>query len=161
MAIHWWRTDRLVDELAQDRISEQQSLWYAAISMIMYFEAIYYAMWFAPPRSWILMAEFVAACVIAVIGLQECLKANGGAKGSDFLKRLYCLGVPIGLKIALFGFIAGQIIYFVFPILVTTESFRNPHFVYQLYSFVFVGMLNFAYFWRIAHHMARITKAGS
>lgn len=158
MTIHWWRTERLVEELAGDDVSENQSLWYAAISAIIYFEAIYYAIWFGGHPSWLLLAEFVAVCIVAVVGLQECFKANGGSEGSHFLKRLYCLNVPVGLKISIVGVVVGQLMYFCFPLIVTTDSFRNPFFIYQLAYFFVNGMLAFIYFWRIAYHMERIAK---
>ena len=126
MAIHWWHTDKLVQELAIDRVSEDNSLWYAAISAVIYIEGMYYATWFGGYRSWLLLVEFVAVCVIAVVGLQECFKANGGSGGTHFLKRLYCLGVPVGLKVAIASTVIGQLVYFGFPRVVTTESFRNP-----------------------------------
>jgi len=158
MAIHWWRTDRLVQELANGGVSETQSLWYAVISSVIYFEAMYYATWFGGYRSWLLLVEFVAVCVIAVLGLQECFKANGGATGSNFLKRFFCLGVPVGLKLAIASAVVGQLIYFGFPRVVTQESFRNPYFVWQLFSFFIAGVFTVVYYWRIAYHMKRIAK---
>lgn len=158
MTIHWWRTERLVEELARDGVSESQSLWYAAISTVIYYEAIYYAVWYGGHPSWLLLAEFLAICIVAVVGLQECFKANGGSQGSHFLKRLYCLGAPIGLKIAIVSTVFGQLMYFCFPLVVTTTSFRNPFFVYQLACFFVSGMFAFIYFWLIAYHMGRIAK---
>jgi hypothetical protein len=159
MAIRWWHTHKLADELAKNGVSEQQSLWYAVISTILVVEATYYATWFGGYRTWLLLVEFIAVCVITLVGLQECFKANGGSNGSHFLKRFICLGVPIGLKLAITGTAIGQIVYFAFPFIVTHESFRNPYFVYQLFSFFIVGVFAVIYYWRIAHHMERIAYA--
>ena len=159
MSIHWWRTDLLVEELARGGVSEQQSLWYVVINTLIVVEATYYATWFGGYRSWMLLIEFVAVCVITVIGLQECFKANGGSNGSHFLRRFICLGVPIGLKLAIASTAIGQIVYFAFPFIVTHESFRNTYFVYQLFSFFIVGVFAVTYYWRIAYHMERIANA--
>ena len=158
MAIHWWQTDRLVQELAGDGVSEDQSLRYAMISAVLYFQAIYYSLWFGGARSWLLLIEFVAVTVIAFIGLQECFKANGGSRGHHFLKRLCCLGVPIGLKVVIASTIAGQVMYFGFGRVITQEHFRDPYFVYQLTSFFFASTVTVIYYWRVAHHMAGIAK---
>ena len=159
MAIHWWHADKLVQELAEDGVSEKQSLWYAMISAVLYSQTIYYSLWFGGYGSWLLLIEFVSVTVIALIGLHECFKSNGGSSGSHFLKRLYCLGVPVGLKVAIASTVAGQVIYFGFGRVVSQENFRNPYFVYQLLSFFFAGTFTVVYFWRISYHMAGIAKA--
>jgi ethanolamine transporter EutH len=158
MAIHRWHTDKLVGELAEGGISEDQSLRYAMISAVLYFQETYYATWFGGYRSWLLLLEFIAVTVIAFIGLQECFKANGGSSGSHFLKRLFCLGVPVGLKVAIASALTGQLIYFGFSRVVTQENFRNPYFIYQLLSFFIAGAFTVFYYWRIAYHMARLAK---
>src|SRR5678815_6119352 len=131
MAIHWWHTHKLVEDLAHDAVSERQSLWYAMLSVIIACQTLYYAYWFGGDRGWLLFMEFGAVCVISIIGLHECFKSNGGADGSDFLKRLFCLGVPVGLKLAIASALVGQVIYFGFPRFATTGLFRDPYFVYQ------------------------------
>ena len=156
MAIHWWRTDKLAEELTNDGVSEPQSFWYAVISTIMVVVATYYATWFGGYQSWLLLVEFAAVCVITVLGLQECYKANGGASGSHFLKRFICLGVPVGIKLFIASLVIGQVAYFAFPLVVTQETFRSPFFVYQLFSFFIVGMFAVIYYWRIAHYMEHI-----
>src|SRR5258705_4276 len=90
MAIHWWHMDKLVKELSEGRVSEDQSLKYALISAALYCEGTYYATWFGGYRSWVLLWEFLVVVVISLIGVHECFKANGGATGSHFLKRFFC-----------------------------------------------------------------------
>lgn len=158
MAIHWFQTDKLVQALARDAVSEVQSLWYAIVSNVIVFGTMYYSTWAGGQRNWLLLIELVAVCAIAVIGLQECFKANGGSGGSHFLKRLYCLGVPVGLKLTIASIVVGQVIYFGAPRVITPELFRDPYFVYQLVSFFVAGIFTVCYFWRIAYHMERILK---
>ena len=146
----------MADDLANDRVSEAQSLWYAIISSIMYYAAIYVSIWFSGYRSWLLIIEFLVACIIVVIGVQECFKANGGTDGRHFLKRMYCLGVPIGIKTFLLSTAIGHVLQYGFPRIVTTESFRNPYLVFQLLSYFFAGLLAVIYFWWIAYHLKRV-----
>jgi len=159
MTIHWWRTDKLVEDLALGKVSEVQSLRYAMISALLIAALQYYAYWLGGERGWFLGMEFVAVCVISLIGLGECFKANGGPSGADFLRRMYCLGVPMGLKISLVSIVVGQVMYFGFPRVVTTTSFRNPYFVYELAVFFVMGVLTVSYYWRIAYHLGRIASA--
>lgn len=158
MAIHWWRSKKLVKDLAEDHVTEQESLWYAMISAVLYFETVYYTNWFGGYRSGTLLLEALVVTVIGLVGLSECYKANGGATGSHFLKRLYCLGTPVGIKIALASIILGQINYFVFPRVVTQTEFRDPLFVFQLMSLFITGVFTVLYYWSIAAHMARINS---
>jgi len=146
----------LVTELAHDQVSEEQSLRYAMISAVLATFTLYYGYWTGAERGWLLLMECVAVTVISLIGLTECFKKNGGSNGSHFLKRLYCLGVPVGVKVLLAALVIDQLFVITIPRIVTTTSFRDPFFVYQLATFVLMGTLTVCFYWRIAHHMRRV-----
>src|SRR5260221_42582 len=156
MPIHWWQTHELVDDLAHGRVTEQQSVWYAMFSAVIGTEVLYYAYWFGGERGWLLFLEFGAVCVISIIGLHECFKANGGATGSHFLKRLFCLGVPVGIKLAIASALVGQLMYFGFPRLAMAGVFSRTHFFFRLASFFIAGTFTVIYYWRIVYHMSSI-----
>ena len=158
MAIHWWNTDKLVAELTLNHLGEDQSLRYAMVSAALILGSLYYSYWFGAERDWLLLLEFVAVCIISLVGLHECFKANGGSNGSDFLKRLFCLGVPVGIKFWLVGIVAAQVFYYVVPRIANSASFRDPYFVYRLATLSFVSVFTVCYYWRIAYHMARIAR---
>ncbi len=129
---------------------------YAMLSAVLYTLATYLATWFGGYRSWLLIYEFFAVTIIALVGVNECFKANGGSLGVDFLKRLSVISVPIGVKLFIASIVLGQTAYFGFPYIVTRETFRDPGFVYQLYSFAFAAVFMFIYYWRIATHFSRL-----
>ena len=158
MTIHWWNTDRIVERLADGQVSEQEAVRYAMIGAVLYTQAIYFATWFGGYRSGLLIYEFFVVTIIALVGVGECFKANGGAQGTDFLKRLSVISVPVGIKLALVGSTFGQVAYFGFPYVVTPTTFRDPVFVYQLFSFAFAAAFTFIYYWRIAMHLARLLR---
>jgi len=158
MAIHWWDTNTLAEELRRGEITEQQSLLYAIFSAVIATAGLYYAYWFGGDRGWPLFLEFAAVCAISVIGLYECFKANGGNAGSHFLSRLWCLGVPLGLKLAIAGVMLGQAISFIAPRLTLGLLFRDPYFVYQLLSLFVAGAMTVVYYWRMAFHLARVAR---
>lgn len=160
MRIHWWRTEALVQELGDGQVGERESLVYAMLSALLYFQAVYYAIWFGGTQSAMVIAEFLAVTLIAFAGLYECFKANGGAAGHEYLKRLYCLGVPVGIKVSLATVALGQAIAFGFAHVVRPQDLRDPAFAYQLLSFFFAGAFTVLYYWRVARHMRDIAGAG-
>ncbi len=160
MTVHWWNTGNLAGELALDTVSEAQCLAYAMINVMLITISLYYAYWFGTQRGWMLFIEFAIVCVVALIGLNECFKANGGSGGADFLKRLVCLGVPVGLKFAVIGIVAAQLFYFGMPRIAASAGLRNSDFAYELGTLALVSALTAGYYWRLARHMARIAKPG-
>ena len=104
------------------------------------------------------IAEFLAVTLIAFAGLYECFKANGAAAGADFLKRLACLGVPVGIKVSLATVLLGQAIGLGFARIARAQGLRDPVLVYPLLSFFFAGAFTVVYYWRVAHHMRRLSR---
>lgn len=153
--IYWWRTERLAAALAEGRVGERESLAYAMLTALLYFQAVYYGIWFGGTQDWMVIGEFAAVTLIAFAGLYECFRANGGAAGADYLKRLYCLSVPVGIKVTLASVILGQAIALGFGRVAQMQQWRDPRFAYELLSFFFAGALTAVYYWRVAHHMAR------
>ncbi|MDT3737719.1 MAG: hypothetical protein ROZ00_15930 [Denitratisoma sp.] len=156
MAIHFWNTDKLIKRLADDNVSEIETMRYAMIGAGLYSFAIYYALLAGTYRSWLLLYEFICVLLISVIGVAECFKANGGPLGRDFLKRFTVISIPVGIKLFLAGLFFGIVGYFGFSYVVTPQSFRNPAFVFELYSFAFAALFMFVYYWRIATHLSRL-----
>lgn len=158
MTTHWWNTEKLVQRLAQHGVSEAESLRYAMINAVLFTQATYYATWGGGYRGWMLLYEFVVVTIISLVGLSECYKANGGPQGADFLKRLSVISVPIGIKVALGAVLLGWAGYWGFGYVVTPATFRNPAFVWELYSFVFAAFFMFVFYWRIAVHLAAVVR---
>lgn len=156
MPIHFWNTDKLVDRLAIDGVSEIETLRYAMIGVVLYSITMYYSLWVGAYRSWLFLYEFLCVTLISVVGVAECFKANGGSLGRDFLKRLAVISVPVGIKTFLAGIILGIAGFFGFSYVITPQSFRNPAFVFELYTFAFAASFTFVYYWRIAVHLSRL-----
>ena len=158
MTFHWWNTEKLVAELAEGRVSEKQSAQYAMLGAVLYYQGIYTATWFGGYRSWLLIYEFFVVSTIALVGISECLKANGGNDGRDFLKRYALISVPVGLKLALAGIVVSRVIYYGFPYVVTPVTFRDPVFVYQLIWFISSAAIAATYFWRIKIRLTQLAQ---
>lgn len=158
MTIHWWNTEKLVQRLVEGRISEAESLRYAMINAVLFTQATYYAAWGGGYRGWLLLYEFIVVTAISIVGLSECFKANGGPQGVDFLKRLSIISAPIGIKVTLAAVLLGQMGYWGFGYVVTPAAFRNPTFVWELYSFAFAAFFMFVFYWRVAVLFARVVR---
>lgn len=158
MTTHWWNTNELVQRLSQGRISEAESLRYAMINAVLVTQAIYYATWGGGYRGSMLMYEFFVVTIISLVGLSECYKANGGQQGADFLKRLSVISVPVGIKVVLIGFLLGWASYWGFGYIVTPTTFRNPAYVWELYSFAYAAFFMFIFYWRITVHLASVVR---
>lgn len=160
MAIHWWNTDKLVERLGTDGLSESESMRYAMVTAFLYTHATYWSIWFGGDRSGLLFYEFVAVTAIALIGIRECFKANEGSSGSDFLKRVTVLGVPIGVKVMLASFVLGQALYFGFLYVTMPAPFRDSALFYQLVPLAVSMMFTAVFYWRIAFHLRRVVRIG-
>src|SRR6058998_2401954 len=114
MATYLWRTDRLVHQLASTGISQSEGARYAMVAAVLYFQATYLASWLGGYRSWQIVAEFAMVVVIAVVGIHECFRANGGAQGNEFLLRFSALSVPVGIRVTVGAHVFGQLVYFGF-----------------------------------------------
>lgn len=129
------------------------------VGAVLYYQSNYAATWFGGYQSWLLIYEFIAITIIALFGVHECLKANGGEEGHEFLKRYSVVSVPVGLKLALAGLLLSRVIYYGFPYVVTPTTFRDPVFVFHILSFLISASFAFVYFWRIRTHLARVVEA--
>lgn len=159
MALHWWHTERLQSDLANDTLSEPDSLKYMLLAAALLVYGSYINLWFGAYRDWGFFFEALIALAIGLIGTHECFKANGGADGRAFILRFSAVAVPVGLKVALFSTLVSQGVYYGFAYVVTPSAFRDPEFVYRLISFILPLAWAFIYYWRIAYHIAKIRSA--
>ena len=149
--IYILQVKKLRQELADQGLNEKQSFYYYLASTL--FGAILYEAVANGPAS-----EFAAADVLdgvlyltfTVVGIIYCYRQNGGATGTDFLKRMVSLGwVMFWRLVSLvlpFFVIVGAIQWF------TTGQFGRPGaelpVLVVIMNGLFLGM-----FWRIGVHM--------
>jgi hypothetical protein len=159
MTIHLWHTRKLVAELAHGKLSERSSVQYMLVGTLLYAYNNYWALWFGTYRDWGFFLELFVVVAIGLLSVFECYKANGEDSGTEFMLRYCALAVPIGLKVAVLALLIGQVLYYGSSQLFGQGTFRDPALVYRLIYFVFTVSLAFVYYWRIAHHMARVRAA--
>ena len=156
MTIHLWNTRKLASELAKGQLSERSSEQYMLVGTLLYAYNNYWALWFGTYRDWGFFLELFVVVAIGLLGVFECYKANGEDKGTNFILRYCALAVPVGFKVAILALLAGQVLYFASSQILGQGTFRDPALVYRLLYFALTVSLNFVYYWRIAHHIARV-----
>lgn len=162
MTIHLWHTTKLAHDLAGKRVSERDAMQYMMAGSILYTYTIYWSLWFGTYRDLTFFLELAVVVIIGLVGVFECYKANGKAEGEDFLIRYSALAVPIGIKLAVFGLLIGQVLYFGADHILGRGAFRDSEMVYRYILFVIPVAFAFIYYWRIAHHIGivRALQAG-
>ena len=158
MAMHWWRTDRLVVQLADNTLAEHDALRYMLLSAGLYEFALYSSSWFGNWRGWQLLVEFGVALLISLVGIHECYKANAGASGRQFIGRFSALAIPVGLKLALASLVIGFFLSYTSGYVINESTFRNPRFVHEVLAFVLGITFTFVFYWRVAYHLARVVQ---
>lgn len=112
--------------------------------------------YFGLQLNWFLVYDAAVFIAILAIGLSEAYKANGGDEGTDFIKRLAVLGLPLGLVVLA----ASQLIYWAgwhgFARLFAQGSFRDPARAWQIFMFIFTAGLQTWFWWRMARHLAAL-----
>ena len=158
MPLHFWRTERLVQDLAANRVSERTGAQYMMLSAVLYVQANYSALWFGAYRDWVFFLELLVVLVVSLVGVNECYKANGGSEGTQFVSRYCSLAVPIGVKIAVLGVVLGHGFYLASPYLLGGGAFRDPALIYRYVSLLMPVAFTSIYFWRVAHHIGKVRE---
>ena len=158
MSIDLFNTFRVRRALAEQNVTERQSFEYAVASGVLGLVYGYWSGYVGWKVDWFSAYEILVAVGILFVGLKECFRANGGDAGADFLKRLYVLNVPLGLKIFALNVIVFFASWYLFPLVITRDVFRDPSLVWQIYSFVWTNGLTVVYFWRMHAHLGAVRR---
>lgn len=158
MAIHWWDTEALITQLAEDRLPESDAVGYAMITCVLYALAIYAPNWFGSYTQ--LLIQFFVVALITLAGVRACFKANGGPGGEDFIKRITVISAPVAIKFMIASIVLGQTAYFGLTYVAGIATFDDSDsaFLYQIYAFGFTTAYYAVYYWRIAGHLSRVVK---
>ena len=159
MSFHPFSVNRTREALNSSSISQSDELHYWIFSSVIWLFYIYHASWVGMQRDWFVLYDVAMALAILWIGAREAFKSNGGVSGTDFLRRIYLLGVPLGVAVL----VASQLLYwvswFVFPLIFTHQSFRNPQVAWQILGFVIFHGIKIWFWWRICFHLRNLQLA--
>lgn len=159
MAVHLWRTDKVVDDLARGGVSEHDSAVYVLISLLVANSITWIAAWQGADHNWLFALEILITAAIVFLGVSECFQVNGGRDGIDFIKRFMCISVPVGIKVCLASLFLGHLMYWAYGRRALHTLFHDPGFVYDLWVLVLMTSSAFVTFWRIYVHLKRLRRA--
>lgn len=158
MAIRFWNTKALAQELALAAVREREAFSYYLLNSVMWTLMGYYGYYFGARIGWLFFYEILVVLAITIFGLARCYEANGGSSGQQFVLRATCLSFPISLKINVASILLGWVHYYLFPRVVDATTFRDPGQVFDLIMFVWVPAFSALFFWRLWHHLSSIPR---
>lgn len=98
--MYWWNYRKLAEDLRENRVDEKERFKYFLATFIGWNMAV--LLWAYSPGPFGLPGFVaVAVCVIiAIIGIASCYRANQRGDNVDFIPRMICLALPVGLQLA-------------------------------------------------------------
>lgn len=98
--IYWWNASKLAQELRDGRVNEKERLKYYLATLIALNMAVQLFVFQGSAFTIEAVISAAVALSAAVIGTILCHKANRSGDNTDFIARMICLGLPIGIQIA-------------------------------------------------------------
>ena len=96
--MYLWKTGLLAKDLRENRITEPEKMKYYFVSSLISFISMA-MLRFTPQQSstWV-PVYFVAGIIITFFGVRITFRTNRGADGSDYITRMFCLSLPLLIK---------------------------------------------------------------
>ncbi len=96
-----WKTSRLVEDLAKERVPPRDKMLYLLTGTVAYLIFTYIPLLSCAKLNLLYLTEFTLLVAIAVIGILKSYHNNGGPKGDRLLEYFVCLTVPLFIKITI------------------------------------------------------------
>ncbi len=158
MSFHPFSVRHTRESLRVGNVTAGDEMRYWLVSSVIWLFYYYHVAWVGLQLSWFLVYDVLAALAVLWIGLHEVFKANGGTTGRDLLHRLIPLSVPLGLVVLL----ASQALYwaswYLFPLVINHQSFRDPEFAWQVVQFSIFNGIQIWFWWRLHFHISQLSN---
>lgn len=173
MTVILWNTNELALALAERKIPSAEKFTYLLISYCMYAASGYLAWIFVTPPSGLLFwYEGALVLIVTYVGLLRCKESYEGAPDDRLLEDCVILGVPLGVKLILFTWLAHWLVGWGFRegmphITLTSESALFPVVSFlitafgKFYAFLITAIGTGLFFLRLSVHLETIASAQS
>ncbi len=141
--MHLWYVRPLAKRLGAGEISELQSAQYFLALILLILVREHYNLWFGGRSGWLFHSELLALVAIALGGVMQAWKANGGRQ---FLPRAVCLAVPAGIQVFVLTIALDHLLYANAHHLFDQQAFSRPQTAYAMVSYATFFGFNL-YFW--------------
>jgi hypothetical protein len=167
--IYLLNSTRLAEDLAENKVTPYQQALYLLLGLVLYTLINYSTLIYSnASRTWIGLAELVCIVAVIVYGVLYAYKRNGGHQGERFVIRFICLFLPVSINVYIVVWGLYYLLGWWFKKAIYQLSFSSQEaadkfigFVQQdlpwVITLVFVVLTQISIFWRIAHHMERIS----
>jgi hypothetical protein len=170
MSIIFWNTNALAKAIAERRVSPNEKFLYLLLGNCMYAAAGYAAWLFVtPPSGWLFWYEGLLVMIVTYFGVLRCRERYEGASDDRLLENCVMLGLPIGLKLLLFTWIAhatvGWGMQWIVTNLTLTEGspIRLVNFllgaIHKFYAFLITAVGTGLYYLRMSAHLETIATS--
>ena len=100
--MYFWNTSRLIDDLKQEKLTEENFKNYYICGGILFLFSIF-ILQISPKQNYqISMASFIINLGLLITWINVIFKANGGSRGHNFINRFVALYLPISIKLFVF-----------------------------------------------------------
>ena len=103
--MYFWRTDLLIKDLKQNRVTQADFKNYYLVSGILILLGFFALSQTAVEELKISLAVFLINLGLLISWINAAFKANGGEHGQNFLNRFITLYLPITIKITIFAIV--------------------------------------------------------
>lgn len=171
MTVILWNTNELALALAEREISSGEKFTYLLISYCMY-AAVGYVAWIfvTPPSGLLFWYEGALVLIVTYVGLLRCRESYEGVSDDRLLEDCVILGVPLGVKLILFTWLAHLLVGWGFRegmphITITSESVLFPVVSFliaafgKFHAFLITVIGTGLFFIRLSVHLEKIAAS--
>lgn len=108
--MYFWKTKILATQIKETNISEEEQKNYYIATSVLATAFMYIAIAGGTPNLKATLTECVLLIIVTIFGINITFKTNQGNDGSNYISRVVMLGLPILIKIIIFGFLAGVLV---------------------------------------------------
>lgn len=145
--MYWWNVRGLAEDLIAQRVTSKEEYMY----LLWWVIGVCPAFLFIAPRDQfsfglIPLLRSLASVLIILGGMGACRDANTRGDAQDFVRRVICLGWPIGVRLFLTVLLPGKVL------LISLE--KNWGYSLGMY---FEPIVQAVYFWRLCHWVRAVS----
>jgi hypothetical protein len=115
--MYLWNTKQLAIDLRDNKVSEQDQMWYLLAYVVLTSLSALVAKW-VPSEYGLSGIASIVDLGVTIIGLLVCYSANSRGDARDFILRFICLSLPLTLRILAAGIPLGCVVGFAMAIIV-------------------------------------------
>jgi len=97
--MYLWKVNNLIDDLRNDRITEKESMKYLVVTSVLYILGNDSYFTIGLEYSYLDTISTFLIIAITIVGTLYCYSANNIGDNRDFIKRFFCLSLPVSIRL--------------------------------------------------------------